>query len=324
MVMGSKCKLAFNKLPLIGVGLRYEHYDEALTTPANIDFVEVHAENFFADGGASYQVFNDISHQYPLSLHATSLGLGSTVQSPYKQIEQLNKLIKRCDPVLVSDHACFSWAEINNQHVHGGDLLPVPFNEESLNVMASNVLRVQHLLGRTILVENLSAYIELPGSTYTESEFLVKLCELTQCKLLIDLNNLAVNATNNAVLSGTGETLDVVEYAKQWLINIPTGIVGEFHLAGCTPVPTGSLMVDDHSQQVSDDTWSIYHYALTRFGAIPTLIEWDEKLPSWQELLAEADKARDIAKLVFCCDESSTDEDDKEMDDVYNESHQHA
>lgn len=322
--MSSECKLTVNKFPLIGVGLRHEHYNEALTTPTNIDFVEVHAENFFAEGGASYQVFNDISHHYSLSLHATSLGLGSTVQSPFKQIEQLNTLIKRCDPILVSDHACFSWANVNNHHVHGGDLLPVPFNEESLNVMASNVLRVQNILGRTILVENLSAYMELPGSTYTESEFLVKLCELTQCKLLIDLNNLVVNATNNAVLSGTGKALDVVEYAKQWLANIPTDIVGEFHLAGCTPVPADKLMIDDHSKPVSSDTWSIYHYALTRFGAIPTLIEWDENLPSWQELLAEANKARDIAKLVFGDNESSSCKDNKNLDDIQNESHQHA
>ncbi|WP_441002588.1 DUF692 domain-containing protein [Pseudocolwellia agarivorans] len=294
-----------SKLPLIGVGLRHEHYDEALNTPANIDFIEVHAENFFAEGGASHQLFNDMSEKYSVSLHATSLGLGSASQIPLKQINQLNTLIKRCDPILVSDHACFSWADINSNHIHGGDLLPVPFNEESLNLMAANVLRVQRVLGRKILIENLSAYMELPGSTYSESEFLVKLCELTQCKLLIDLNNLVVNATNHALLSGTGKKLNVVEYAKQWLANIPADIVGEFHLAGCTPVGSDSLMIDDHSRPVSINTWAIYHFALTRFGAVPTLIEWDENLPSWTTLLAEASKAKDIAKMVFGNDEDT-------------------
>lgn len=288
-----------NALPLIGVGLRHEHYNEALSTPANIDFVEVHAENFFAKGGATYQVFNDISRKYPLSLHATSLGLGSVTQSPFKQIEQLNALIKRCDPILVSDHACFSWADIDGKHVHGGDLLPVPFNDESLKVMASNILRVQNILGRTILVENLSAYINLPGSTYTESEFLSKLCELTQCKLLIDLNNLTVNATNYALLNNTNKPVDIVDYAKQWLNNIPTNVVGEFHLAGCRKVEPDQIMIDDHSQPVSENTWAIYEYALTRFGAIPTLVEWDENLPSWQELLSQANKAKSIALQVF-------------------------
>lgn len=316
--MSSKCATSL-VLPLIGVGLRHEHYNEALSTPASIDFVEVHAENFFAEGGATYEVFNDISRKYPLSLHATSLGLGSVTQSPFKQIKQLHSLIKRCDPVLVSDHACFSWAEIDNQHIHGGDLLPVPFNEESLKVMASNVLRVQSILGRTLLVENLSAYIELPGSTYSESEFLTKLCELTQCKLLIDLNNLTVNATNYALLNQTEKAIDVVDYAKQWLDSIPTGIVGEFHLAGCRSVSADKIMIDDHSQPVSDDTWAIYKYALSRFGAIPTLVEWDENLPSWQELLGEANKAKLIAEQVFNSKESEINND--EVDEIELESH---
>ena len=287
------------KLPLIGVGLRYEHYNDALSAPANIDFIEVHAENFFAEGGASYDLLNNIKQHYSVSLHATSLGLGSALAAPFKQIEQLAKLVERCQPLLVSDHACFSWADVNNMSVHSGDLLPIPFNDESFKVMASNILRAQKVLGRSILVENLSAYMQLPGSTYTESEFLVKLCELTGCKLLIDLNNLVVNATNHALVTTSGEKLNVVEYAKQWLTNIPTNIVGEFHLAGCTPVAEDKMMIDDHSQPVSIDTWEIYHFALKRFGAVPTLIEWDENLPSWAELLAEANKARDIAKGVF-------------------------
>jgi len=292
--MSSKCATSL-VLPLIGVGLRHEHYNEALSTPASIDFVEVHAENFFAKGGATIEVITDIIQKYQVSLHATSLGLGSAIGVPTHQIEQLKKLVNKVQPILLSDHACFSWAEINDISIHGGDLLPIPFNDESLQIMVKNVKRVQNLLGRTILVENLSAYMALPGSTYTESQFLVKLCEMSNCKLLLDLNNLVVNATNHAVMFDTENTIDSYEYATTFLSNIPTEFVGEFHLAGCTQAGETELMIDDHSQPVADVTWKIYEYAIKRFGAIPTLIEWDEELPSWQVLIAEADKARVIA-----------------------------
>lgn len=287
------------QLPLIGVGLRHIHYNDALSARANIDFIEVHAENFFAEGGATYQVITDIAANYPISLHATSLGLGSAVPAPEQQLNQLLALVERTDPILVSDHACFSWAELSSASTHAGDLLPVPFNEESLACMANNVLRAQALLKRTILVENLSAYMQLPGSTYSESEFLVKLCELTGCKLLIDINNLMVNAANHHLLEPNGEKIDTKEFAKQWLNSIPKSMVGEFHLAGCTSVPENDFMIDDHSQPVSDDAWQVYKFALERFGPVPTLIEWDENLPSWTTLLKEADKARQIATKVF-------------------------
>jgi len=309
--MFSNNTTAVNKLPLIGVGLRSEHYNDALNAPANIDFIEVHAENFFAKGGASHDLLDDIKQHYAISIHATSLGLGSVIEPPRTQVDQLAHLLKRCQPILVSDHACFSWADVQGVDVHAGDLLPIPFNDESLQVMSNNILRVQNILGRKILVENLSAYIQLPGSTYSESEFLVKLCELTGCKLLIDLNNLVVNATNHKLLLPQEENPNVVEYAKQWLNNIPTNVVGEFHLAGCTPVIDEQLMVDDHSQPVSIDTWEIYHFALKRFGAIPTLIEWDSNLPTWDVLLSEAKKAKDIAINIF----GDVDENDT-VDDV--------
>lgn len=299
------------KLPLIGVGLRHAHYDDALNTPANIDFIEVHAENFFANGGASHAVLTDISQHYNISLHATSLGLGSAVPAPKQQLVQLANLVEQYQPILVSDHACFTWAENNGINTHAGDLLPIPFNDESLAIMVKNVQRAQQSLGRHILVENLSAYMELPGSTYQEAEFLVKLCQQTGCKLLVDLNNLIVNAinrplldadtthTNTASTSATNKNQQASEHiisiAKQWLDKIPAALVAEIHLAGCTPNLAGELMIDDHSQPVSHEVWQLYRYALEKFGAVATLVEWDENLPSWQTLLAEAEKAKTIA-----------------------------
>ncbi|WP_281558127.1 DUF692 domain-containing protein [Thalassomonas sp. RHCl1] len=286
-------------LPKIGVGLRHVHYQDALDTPANIDFIELHAENFFAAGGVSRALLADIKQHYDISLHATSLGLGSALPAPQAQIQQLADLIRLCQPIMVSDHACFSWAEINGQPVHGGDLLPVPFNDETLAVMAANISRVQAILKRPILLENLSAYLVLPGSTYSESEFLVALCRLTGCKLLIDINNLVVNAQNHALLQPNGGKLDVIEHTKKWLTTIPQDCVGELHLAGCTPVEEGELMIDDHSQAVSPEVWTLYRFALERFGAVATLIEWDNDLPCWQTLVGEAAKAKAIALEVF-------------------------
>ena len=281
-----------SNLPLIGVGLRHEHYDDALTSPANIDFIEVHAENFFARGGISHSLLADIKQHYAISIHATSLGLGSVEPAPSEQIEQLHQLCQQNDALLVSDHACFSWANISDTPVHSGDLLPVPFNDESLGVMSANVERAQQHLGRQILVENLSAYIELPGSTYSEAEFLTKLCQQTGCKLLVDLNNLMVNAINQKVSEPALQ-------AQQWLDQIPSQLVGEFHLAGCTPVAETDIMIDDHSQPVSSQVWQLYRYALQKFGPVPTLVEWDLSLPTWATLVAEADKARAIAQEVL-------------------------
>ena len=286
-------------IPLIGVGLRHGHYNDALNTPANIDFIEIHAENFFTAGGASHALLADIKAHYEISLHGTSLGLGSALPAPKEQLQQFAQLAERCQPIMISDHASFSWAEVNNQATHAGDLLPIPFNDESLQIMARNVLRAQEALGTTLFVENLSAYLALPGSTYSESEFLVKLCQLTDCKLLVDINNLVVNGINHSLIHPAEANVQPVDYAKNWLDSIPAQYVGEMHLAGCTPVAENQLMIDDHSKPVSAEVWHLYQHALERFGAVATLIEWDENLPSWSELIAEADKARAIAMKVF-------------------------
>ncbi|NMP31293.1 DUF692 domain-containing protein [Thalassotalea sp. M1531] len=280
------------KLPLIGVGLRHVHYREALASVSNIDFVEIHAENFFAEGGITQVLLEDIKDKYRISLHATSMGLGSAHEMPEKHLEKLKSLVNNVKPILLSDHACFSWGQLEDLTVHAGDLLPVPFNEESLTAMAVNVDRVQTAFNQQILVENLSAYITPVGSTMSETEFLSSLCQKSNCKLLLDLNNLMVNATNENVEHP-------LDFVISWLANIPTNLVGEIHLAGCSPIGELGIMIDDHAQPVSNEVWQLYRYALKRFGAIPTLIEWDLDLPSWDELVEQADRAREIASEVL-------------------------
>jgi uncharacterized protein (UPF0276 family) len=284
----------------IGVGLRHPHYADVLAPSLNIeisdsmkiDFVEVHSENFFAQGGASRALIKEVAEKYPISLHSTALGLGSKANIAGGYLESLNELTQVVNPFLMSDHAAFSWSELEGKSVHAGDLLPIAFNEKNLKNMANNIDAVQQLTGQRLLIENLSAYLQPKNTILAETEFLVALTELTQCGLLIDLNNLVVNANNFSDISA-------LEYAQDWLQKIPTQVVGEIHLAGFTPVAEGELAIDDHSQSVSDHGWQLYEFALQRFGAVPTLIEWDNNLPSWQELLLEAHKARIVSELVM-------------------------
>lgn len=288
---------------MIGVGLRHPHFEDAITQPQAIDFVEVHAENFFAAGGASRAILDQVGERYAISLHATTLGLGSAAGIPEQPLQKLQQLVQQTRPLLVSDHACFNWATLQQPAtgatssqleslVHAGDLLPIVFNSDMLDIMVENTERVQNYLGRQLLVENLSAYITPEGSTLHEVDFLSALCQRTNCRLLLDLNNLVVNATN----AGRADILnDISLYIKQ----IPAHLVGEIHLAGCTPARPGAPMIDDHSQPVADIVWQCYRVALSHFGAVPTLVEWDNNLPSWEDLCEQAYKARRIAKQVL-------------------------
>jgi uncharacterized protein (UPF0276 family) len=280
--------------PLIGVGLRHAHYEDVLTQEWPVDFLEVHSENFFSMGAAR-EYLKRVSKTYPISLHSTALGLGSESAIKESYLESLQALIEDIDPMMVSDHASFSWGDIAGDSVHIGDLLPIAFNENALRVMADNVNKVQNRLSIRLKIENLSAYLVPTGSTMSECEFLVRLVELTGCELLVDLNNLVVNAHNFSDFSA-------LDYGKSWLSKIPTGMVGEFHLAGFSAVETGEIAIDDHSQPVSEVVWQLYEFALKRFGSVATLIEWDNHLPSWQDLLQEVHKARGIAKRVLSHD----------------------
>jgi uncharacterized protein (UPF0276 family) len=220
------------------------------------------------------------------------MGLGSFTDIPEYYITQLLTLNRLINPFLMSDHACFAWGHTDKKPVHAGDLLPISYNAESLENMVKNVNQIQQRLGRKILVENLSAYIKMPGSTMHETDFLISLCEQTECGLIVDLNNILVNEKNV-------DKSQILDAAKAWLNQIPAQHIGEFHLAGYSQPAVGALAIDDHSQPVSEDGWALYEYALTQFGPVPTLIEWDNLLPSWETLVDQAQKAKVIAHKVF-------------------------
>jgi uncharacterized protein (UPF0276 family) len=264
----------------VGIGLRQPHYEQMLRERPASSFVEVHSENFFADGGAALAVLHQAREHWPVSLHGVGLSLGSAAGLDAWHLERLARLVERIEPVRVSDHACFARAapEAGAPVLHANDLLPLARTEAALDILAANVQQVQERLKRPMLVENLSAYLRWADDSLAEPEFFNLLARRCGCALLLDLNNLVVNALND----GT----DAVAAACAWVDAIDPAIVGEIHLAGYHDA--GDIVIDDHGSRVHDGVWQVYRHALRRLGPRPTLIEWDTNLPELAVLLDEA------------------------------------
>ncbi len=224
---------------------------------------------------------------YPVSVHGVGLGLGSAVGIDPWHLDQLAQLVERIEPVRVSDHACFARVHLAGAEVHAADLLPIPFNDAALDVLCSNVQRVQERLKRQLLIENLSAYVTPAGDTLAETDFLNQLVSRTGCSLLVDVNNIYVNALNAQL---AGSTAEPVAACTAWLDRISANAVGELHLAG--HITTEDMVIDDHGSRVCEAVWRIYRHAQACFGNVPALIEWDTNIPPLAVLLAEVDLAR--------------------------------
>lgn len=280
----------------VGIGWRHPHYGELLERRPALDFLEVHSENFFAQGGAALAVLEQGRALYPISLHGVGLSLGSAVGLDDWHLDQLARLVQRIDPVRVSDHASFARGRFQGAVVHAADLLPIPFTTESLDVLCANVNRVQDRLQRVFMVENLSAYLNWNAldseRVWAEAAFLAELTRRTGCQLLVDVNNMYVNALNAQLRAGLAA--DPVQSCRDWLDAIPADVVGELHLAGHCHVSDahGDIVIDDHGSRVCDAVWGLYRHAMGRFGAVPTLIEWDTDVPALDVLLDEASRAR--------------------------------
>ena len=271
-----------------GIGWRQPHHAELLERRPALGFVEVHSENFFAEGGVAMHVLEAGRALYDVSLHGVGLALGSTAGIDPWHLEQLARLVDRIDPVRVSDHASFARApaRADGPVLHANDLLPVAFTEGALDAMVDNVQRVQERLRRPIGVENLSAYLRWQARDFDEASFLNALARRTGCWLLVDVNNLFVNARNDRVadpLATVRAALDAIDPAH----------VGEIHLAGHRDL--GDVVIDDHGSRVAEPVWRAYAHAIARFGDVPTLIEWDTDVPSLDVLLEEAARASLVA-----------------------------
>lgn len=259
-----------------GVGLRTPHYRQFLDAPVAIDWLEVHSENFFGEGGFDLHVLERLAPDYPFSFHGVGLGLGSAAGISATHLSQLKKLVQRFQPALVSEHLC--WGSISGRHLN--DLLPLTLSEEALSLMCSRVMQAQDVLQRQILIENVSAYVRYRDDAMSEAQFLVQLSERTGCGILLDVNNLYVNQCNH------GESaLEAIACFAQ----LPAGRIGEIHLAGHSVLP--DVVIDDHGSGVCSAVWELYRQLCQQISPeIPSLIEWDTDIPDLAVLLAEAHK----------------------------------
>jgi uncharacterized protein (UPF0276 family) len=261
---------------LTGIGLRAAHYGDFLAGRPRIGWLEVHSENYFGAGGYDLHVLEHVRRDYPLSLHGVGLSLGSADGLRERHLAKLQKLVERVDPLLVSEHLC--WGAHGERHFN--DLLPLPYTDEALALMAGRVEQVQSILRREILIENVSGYLQYRDSAMPELEFVAEVARRSGCGILLDINNLYVNSVNHG--------FDPVAA----LDAIPAHSVKEIHLAGHT---RGDLcLIDDHGSRVIDAVWQLYATAIARLGAVRTLIEWDTAFPALDVLLDEARKAGTI------------------------------
>ena len=270
----------------VGIGLRQPHVEALLAAPPPLGFVEVHSENYFAEGGAALATLQAARAHWPVSLHGVGLALGSAAGLDPWHLERLATLAQRIEPVRISDHACFARAprKSGGPVIHGSDLLPIAYTQAALEILAANVMRTQERLKRTILVENLSAYLHWADDAIAEPQFFNELTRRTGCGLLLDVNNLVVNALNQ----GLSEA-DAAATACRWVDVVDAGSVGEIHLAGYDA--GGDIVIDDHGSRVHEPVWAVYRHAIKRLGPLPTLIEWDTNLPQPAVLLDEAARA---------------------------------
>ena len=256
-----------------GVGLRTSHYAHILAENPPVDWFEILSENYMDTGGRPAYILDQIAERYPIVMHGVSMSVGSTDPLNFDYLAKLKRLAKRVNARWISDHLC--WTGVSGLNTH--DLLPMPYTDESLRHVAERVRTIADFLEQPVFLENPSTYLEFTSSTWRECDFLGEVASMSGCGLLLDVNNVYVSAFNHG--------FDAFEYVDR----IPAGKVAQIHLAGHTH--KGTHILDTHSDHVIDDVWEIYRRVCARLGGISTLLEWDEAVPSFDVVHAEARKA---------------------------------
>ena len=260
-----------------GLGLRREHYDAFMDGAAKVDFVEVISENYMVDGGKPLAVLDAVRGHYPIALHGVSLSIGSAHGVDMDYLSRLRALAERVRPLWVSDHLCWTRTNAHNSH----DLLPLPYTAEALQTVCNNLDAAQNALGRAILLENPSSYLEFPENEMSEAAFLAEVARRSGCYLLLDVNNVYVSAQNHGF------------DADAYIDALPLERVRQVHLAGHTPAQEeGGLLIDTHDRAVLDAVWALYRRTMAKLGDVAVMIERDDAIPPLPELLAELDIAR--------------------------------
>jgi uncharacterized protein (UPF0276 family) len=273
-----------------GVGLKAEHYRRVLETTPDVAFFEVHAENYMGAGGPPHRYLTSIRERYPLSLHGVGLSIGADRPLDLDHLRRVSELIQRYEPGLFSEHLAWSTHDMGFLN----DLLPVPYNVETLSRVTEHIDQVQIALRRQILLENPSTYVAFSESTWSETDFIKETVRRTGCALLLDVNNVHVSCTN--------QRWDKYRYIQ----NFPLEHVKQIHLAGHTVEADEKgrpLLIDTHDKLVAEEVWNLFRFVVQRTGPVPTLIEWDTNIPSWPTLHAEAVLA-DIVMGVSTAEEN--------------------
>ncbi|MGE0232947.1 MAG: DUF692 family multinuclear iron-containing protein [Flavobacteriaceae bacterium] len=258
-----------------GVGLKPDHYRQIAETGPDIGWFEVHPENYMGAGGPPHHYLERIRADYPLSLHGVGLSIGSDGPLDEDHLARLKMLVKRYEPGLFSEHLAWS----THDNVYLNDLLPIPYTKAAQDRVCEHVDQVQEAIGRQMLLENPSTYVRFAGSEMDETAFLEGIARRSGCGLLLDVNNVYVSATNHAY--------DADDYIDRFAMDM----VGEIHLGGHSRDEDDAgapLLIDDHGSAVADPVWALYARTVARAGPVPTLIEWDNDVPEWPVLQAEA------------------------------------
>jgi uncharacterized protein len=261
-----------------GIGLKAEHYNDVLSQRPDLGFFEIHAENYMGAGGPPHHYLAEIRKNYPISLHGVALSIGGAQPLNREHLARLKALAERYDCGLFSEHLAWS----THEDAYLDDLLPMPYTKQTLQHVCEHVTETQEFLGRSMLLENPSTYVQFKESTFSELDFIAEIAGRTGCGLLLDVNNVFVSCINH--------NMDAVSYINAF----PMRHVGEIHLAGHDEFLDDAgkpLLIDGHGSPVADPVWALYELTLKRTGPLPTLIERDANVPPLAELLAEATRA---------------------------------
>lgn len=262
-----------------GLGLRPEHYADFIASPRRVDWLEILSDNYLIPGGKPFFYLDKIRRDYSIAMHGVAMNLGSVDPLDVDYLQSIKQLAQRVEPAIISDHLC--WTGFAGKRLH--DLLPLPYTEEALAHVSARIRQVQDILGRRLVIENVSSYMEA-NTPMAEWEFVSAIAEAADCDLLVDINNIYVSSRNHG--------FDPLRYLQA----LPEKRVRQFHLAGHTE--NNNIYIDTHDQAVCEDVWQLYEKAIGLFGDIPVMIERDANIPPLEELIKELDRAREISASV--------------------------
>ena len=270
-----------NTIEGFGLGLRSEHYGDFRATRQRVDWLEVISENYLVDGGKPLHFLESIRRDYPMVMHGVSLSIGSSDALDTDYLRQLKRLADRIEPAWVSDHLCWTGTRSLNLH----DLLPLPYSLATLRHLTPRIAQVQDVLGRALVIENVSSYVRYRADEMSEWEFIRELVSRSGCELLLDVNNVYVSSVNHGFV------------ARHFIDAMPASAVRQIHLAGHED--HGQYIIDTHDHPICEAVWDLYAYTVRRLGLLPTMIERDDNIPPLHELIVELDVARSVAQVAL-------------------------